>query len=76
MRVPMRGAMEPKARNNMNRTLRHLAALHQEETGQDLIEYALVMALIALAAAVGMRGLASSINAAFSKMGNILTQYT
>jgi len=31
-----------------------LAELHGEESGQDLIEYALIAALIALAATVGM----------------------
>jgi len=35
----------------------------------------LVIALIALAATVGMGSLASSINSAFTKMGAILGQY-
>ena len=60
----------------MNQTRLRIAYLHQEETGQDLVEYALVLALIALAAAVGMGSLAAGINAAFSKMGSILTQYS
>ena len=60
----------------MNQTRLRIAHLHQEETGQDLVEYALVLALIALAAAVGMGSLAAGINAAFSKMGSILTQYS
>ena len=60
----------------MSETLRRIVALHQEENGQDLVEYALVMVLIALAAAVGMGGLAASINAAFSKMGSILGRYS
>lgn len=59
----------------MNQALRRIANLHQEETGQDLIEYALVMALIALGAAVGMGSLAAGINAAFSKMASILGRY-
>jgi len=60
----------------MSRTLRRVVALHQEDTGQDLVEYALVLALIGLAAAVGMGSLAASINAAFSKVGSILTRYS
>jgi len=60
----------------MSQPLLRIAHLHQEETGQDLVEYALVLALIALAAAVGMGSLAAGINAAFSKMGSILTQYS
>jgi len=47
--------------------------LHQDESGQDLIEYALVAALIAFAAVAAMQGLAGSINSAFSKIGSKLT---
>ena len=47
--------------------------LVQEDSGQDLIEYALVAALIALGALVGMRALASDIGAAFTSVGTILT---
>ena len=43
-----------------------------EEQGQDLVEYALVVALIAFAAIVGMNTLASNINDAFSKVGSKL----
>ena len=47
----------------------------REEEGQDLIEYALVVALIALAATAGMQSLATSINNAFTKVGTKLTSY-
>jgi pilus assembly protein Flp/PilA len=43
------------------------------EEGQDLIEYALVVALIAFAATAGMSSLAVKINAAFSSIGTTLT---
>lgn len=43
------------------------------EEGQDLIEYALVVALIAFAAVVGMQGLANKINNAFVQIGSTLT---
>jgi pilus assembly protein Flp/PilA len=46
------------------------------EEGQDLIEYALVVALIAFAATVGMQSLAVDINAAFVAIGTTLTSYT
>jgi pilus assembly protein Flp/PilA len=49
--------------------------LFREEQGQDLIEYALVVALIAFAAAVGMSSVASSINLAFTNIGTKLTGY-
>jgi len=46
------------------------------ENGQDLIEYALVVALIAFAAAAGMTSVATKINAAFTNIGAKLTTYT
>jgi pilus assembly protein Flp/PilA len=52
-----------------------LARFHNDESGQDLIEYALVVALIALAATAGMSTLASGINTAFSTLGSILNAY-
>ena len=53
--------------------LRHIAALHHDESGQDLIEYALVAALIAFAAIAGMNYVALEINNAFSKIGSKLS---
>ena len=46
------------------------------QDGQDLIEYALVVALIALAATAGMGTLATDINSAFTSIGTTLTGYT
>ncbi|HEV2135027.1 MAG TPA: Flp family type IVb pilin [Terracidiphilus sp.] len=53
-----------------------LRALIEREEGQDLVEYALIVALIALAATAGMDSLASAINAAFSHLGSIMGTYT
>src|SRR5512133_3773685 len=50
-----------------------LLRLHQEESGQDLIEYALVAALIAFAAVAAMQPLPQQINNAFSPIGSKLT---
>jgi pilus assembly protein Flp/PilA len=55
---------------------RVLGDLHREESGQDLIEYALIAALIALAATVGMGTVAKAINTAFSSIGTKLTNYS
>ena len=52
-----------------------LAELHREDSGQDLIEYALIAALIALAATVGMGSVAKAINVAFSSIGAKVTSY-
>jgi pilus assembly protein Flp/PilA len=58
---------------NLRSSLRNLAA---DGRGQDLIEYALVVALIAFAAAAGMTTVATKINAAFTNIGTKLTTYT
>jgi len=58
---------------DLKRILQVLSEVHDDESGQDLIEYALVVALIAFAAIAGMNFVASEINVAFSKIGNKLT---
>jgi pilus assembly protein Flp/PilA len=45
----------------------------QREEGQDLVEYALVVALIAFGAITGMNFLARNINVAFSKIATTLS---
>ena len=47
-----------------------------DESRQDLIEYALVVALIALAATAGMQSVATDINQAFTNIGSKLVTYT
>jgi pilus assembly protein Flp/PilA len=46
--------------------------LLSREDGQDLIEYALIIALISLASVAGMSSLATDINNAFTTIGNTL----
>ncbi|MGD0796517.1 MAG: Flp family type IVb pilin [Acidobacteriaceae bacterium] len=50
------------------------AAFLNDESGQDLIEYALVAGLIGLGAVVAMSGLATKIGAAFNAVGDTLTK--
>jgi len=50
-----------------------LLALHGDESGQDLVEYALLVALIGLAAVSGMSFLASGIVKAFSAIGSLVS---
>ena len=59
----------------MEAILNVLRSLHEDESGQDLIEYALIAALVAFAAVVGMNTLASGLNSAFSKIGSTLGEY-
>ena len=53
--------------------LQILTALLRDESGQDLIEYALVAAIIGLAAVAAMSTLASNISNAFSAVGSKLS---
>jgi len=48
-------------------------AFIKDESGQDLIEYALVAGLIALGAITAMTGLSGKIGNAFNTVGNNLT---
>lgn len=50
-----------------------LMNLHKEESGQDLIEYALIGLIVALGAIAGMGTLAASINAEYSKIASDLS---
>ena len=55
--------------------IHQMARSLRQEHGQDLIEYALVVALIAFAATAGMSSVAGKINNAFIKIGTTLTTY-
>jgi pilus assembly protein Flp/PilA len=48
-------------------------SLLSQEEGQDLVEYALVVALIALGATVTMKALSTEINAVFTSITTSLT---
>ena len=52
-----------------------LVRLHHDHDGQGLVEYLLVLALVAFAATAGMGSLASGLNSAFSQIGIILGGY-
>jgi len=52
-----------------------LARLHKDEEGQGLVEYLLILALVAFAATAGMGSLASYLNVAFSDVGSLLNAY-
>jgi pilus assembly protein Flp/PilA len=49
--------------------------LASREDGQDLVEYALVVALIAFSATAGMKSLASGLNLAFGDISSKLGSY-
>lgn len=52
-----------------------LTRLHKDEEGQGLVEYMLIVLLVAFGATAGMSSLASYMNVAFSNIGVLLNQY-
>jgi pilus assembly protein Flp/PilA len=52
-----------------------LQDLLNREEGQDLVEYALVVALIAFGATAGMKSLSTALNAAFGDVSTKLGSY-
>ena len=50
--------------------------LINREEGQDLVEYALAIAVIALAATAGMRSIASGISTIFTTVGSTISSAT
>jgi pilus assembly protein Flp/PilA len=69
----------PLEENPMNTMLLKLYVKFQElasrEEGQDLVEYALVVALIAFGATAGMKALAGGLNTAFGQISTTLGSY-
>lgn len=59
----------------INVVLNLLNRLHKDEEGQGLVEYLLILALVAFAATAGMGSLASYLNLAFSDVGSLLNAY-
>ena len=59
----------------MNLVLTSLSRLHKDEAGQGLVEYLLILALVAFAATAGMNNLATGLNSAFTKISTFIGQY-
>jgi len=55
--------------------INNLMRLHNDESGQGLVEYLLILALVAFAAVAGMTSLAAGLNSAFGKVSSILGHY-
>jgi pilus assembly protein Flp/PilA len=61
--------------SKINRLVFKLHCFLMQEEGQDLVEYALVVALIAFGSTVGMKSLATGLNSAFSNISTKLGSY-
>ena len=59
----------------MKSLLKFVVALHREESGPGLVEYVLLIALVAFAATAAIGGLANSINSAFTRVETMLAKY-
>ncbi len=55
--------------------LNSLNRLGRDEAGQGLVEYLLVIALVAFAATAGMTSLATGLNSAFTAVGTLIGKY-
>ena len=62
----------PKLRRKSN-VKQFIKRLWQEEEGQDLVEYGLLIVLIGLAGITAMKGLASALTSVFSSAASSLT---
>jgi len=60
----------------INKIARLFTAFIQDESGQDLIEYALVAGLIGVGTVVAMTGLSGKIGTTFNSVGNTITSAT
>jgi Flp pilus assembly pilin Flp len=58
--------------NKLTRMLALLKGFQNDESGQGMVEYLLIIALVALAATAGMSSAASYINSAFIRIGQKL----
>jgi pilus assembly protein Flp/PilA len=63
---------EAEMENDMAQRITTLRAFWSNESGQDLIEYALIAALVALTTVAAMSSLANSISNSFSSAGSQL----
>jgi pilus assembly protein Flp/PilA len=70
--IKLRGELD-KMKNTLLKLYIKVQSLLSQEEGQDLVEYALVVALIALAATTGMSQMAGTINTAFGNIGTLLS---
>jgi pilus assembly protein Flp/PilA len=56
--------------------MQRLIEIGRDDSGQDLVEYALVIGVLAFAATAGMGTVATQVNAVFTNIGNKMTPYT
>jgi pilus assembly protein Flp/PilA len=73
---PPRSPVRIIMRNELLKFTCTLKSLLTQDSGQDLVEYALTVALIAFGCTAGMQSLASGLNTAFLNIVTVLGNYT
>jgi Flp pilus assembly pilin Flp len=76
--TPATGRTYPKQYPEISMTqflFNHLSRLRHDEAGQGLVEYLLIMALVAFGAVAGMDSLATGLNSAFAQISAIMGGY-
>jgi Flp pilus assembly pilin Flp len=71
----MRNAIS-KVQDSASKLFVKVQTVMSDQRGQDLIEYVLAGACIALLTVAGMQAFAGSVNSAFTNLGSKLTTYT
>jgi pilus assembly protein Flp/PilA len=71
--IKIKGENKTTMKNTLLKLYIKIQSLLSQEEGQDLVEYALVVALIALAATIGMSSLATAISTGFTNIGTTLS---
>jgi pilus assembly protein Flp/PilA len=67
-RISQERILPPKEYGMLN----FIHKLYKDESGQDLIEYALMAGFVAVAAGAIMPGVSSNISSIFSKVGSVM----
>jgi len=65
--------MNPQGATDMEAVVRFLDRVVREEDGQDMVEYALLVAFIALVALVGVKVTGTGIKTMFTNLGNAIS---
>ena len=68
-----RSGREQGLQREENKIMKLLLTFHKDETGQGLVEYVLIIALIAFGAVTAMSTLATDLNSAFTAIGSKIT---
>lgn len=73
--APYKISMNRRISSFVGGMLARLHRLKDDESGQDLVEYALILAMIAFSAVMGIQDMANGLNTSFNKVRQLLDAY-